>query len=745
MSYEKDNPAFKTYKSFALLPTYTEVTILPQKTAFLTLLNLQVQLSQRDLTRKTKRKCLKSLVVSVNAKIKDNENISGSLSFSASPVIDLDDGLIKQAISPSGEYLAVLRVVENNKEKGKKKFVEIRRKGTLLHVLDVTDDHGDFYGDSQIGSLEWSRNESQIAYIAERKASEDISQKFDFIDDWGEQLSNKRHSAIVIVDIASSSSPQSNDGESGSGVVKVLPAFEGVVPGHLSVGIEHARSPRLNLTGDLLVFLSNKAGGPHWSCSELRSYDFKTGTHRIVVPIIHDPSKPHSSSSPSYPIEFPGLYIDQLPRRSSFISIENTEYLLVHSHWRSWKLVLAVNLLNGDVLDLSSSYAASETLNYKSYDLFAVWDKFIVMTESAPNQVDTLILGIVNGFNPITKDFDISWTPIDKPNDEEVAPILSNISWSVVTPYQDNLNLEMIHIKPITTTTTTTNDDNNNNNTSETNKQSKLPPLIVYPHGGPHTSVTTGLHLLVTTLVSIGFQIVEGWLFLCVGFGQNSIESLVGQIGELEVEEVQSTAKYLIDNNQADPNRVVIMGGSHGGFISAHLIGKYPASDFYRACVLRNPVLNIGGESNNHDDDKIKDNSVINNGILYLFITLGMASLTDIPDWCFAELSIPYTFAQPSLVLPSTYTQMFSHSPVKNIDRVKTPTLLTLGEQDHRVPHIDGLNWWYYLKGRSQNNGEKIDIRCKMYPETGHALDSVEAESDGAAEILRFLGEKLCV
>ncbi|CAG8560170.1 10542_t:CDS:10 [Ambispora leptoticha] len=698
----RDNHTVRTYESFAIIPNYTEVTIIPQKTAFLTLLNLQVLLSQRDFTRKIKRKSLKSLFVSVN---NDNKNISSPLS--SLPVVDLGDGLIKQEISPSGEYLAVLRIIENDNKKGKKKFVEIWRKGTLLHVLDVTDDHGDFYGDSQVGSLQWSRNESQFVYIAERKAPDDPSRKFNFVNDWGEQLSNKRESAIVVVDITSLSSTSTSRNSSGGngGFVKVLPAFEGIVPEHLSVGLEHTRSPRLNLTGDLLVFLSNKAGGPHWSCSELRLYDFKTGAHHVIVPIIHDPSKPQSTSS--YPVGFPGLYIDQLPHRSSFMSIENTEFLLLHSIWRSWKTVLAVNLLNGDVHNISSSY--SETLNYKSYNLFAVWNKFVVVSESAPNQLDTLILGTVNEFNSNTKNFEISWTPIDKPNDEEVTPILSDISWSVVTPYRDNPNLEMIHIKPIATT----NDDNNNS--SEINKQSKLPPLIVYPHGGPHSTTTTGLNPLLATLVSAGFQIVEGLFFLSLGFGQNSIETLIGQIGELEIEEVQSTAKYLIDNHQADPNQVVIIGGSHGGFISAHLIGKYPESDFYRACVLRNPVLNIGG----------------------------MAFVTDIPDWCFSELSIPYKFTQPSLVLPSTYTQMFSRSPVKNIDRIKTPTLLCLGEQDLRVPHGDGLNWLYYLKGKSQENGENIDIRCKMYPETGHALDSIEAELDVAAEIIRFLGEKI--
>ena len=81
---------------------------------------------------------------------------------------------------------------------------------------------------------------------------------------------------------------------------------------------------------------------------------------------------------------------------------------------------------------------------------------------------------------------------------------------------------------------------------------------------------------------------------------------------------------------------------------------------------------------------------------------------------------------------------MYENSPINNIDKVKTPTLLMLGAEDKRVPHNDGLNWYYYLKGKGD-----VEIICKVYKEVGHALDSIDAEVFGLDAIVKFFEEKL--
>ena len=41
---------------------------------------------------------------------------------------------------------------------------------------------------------------------------------------------------------------------------------------------------------------------------------------------------------------------------------------------------------------------------------------------------------------------------------------------------------------------------------------------------------------------------------------------------------IQHAAKKVLESGQVDDTNVFVMGGSHGGFLTAHLIGQYPVS-----------------------------------------------------------------------------------------------------------------------------------------------------------------------
>ena len=41
----------------------------------------------------------------------------------------------------------------------------------------------------------------------------------------------------------------------------------------------------------------------------------------------------------------------------------------------------------------------------------------------------------------------------------------------------------------------------------------------------------------------------------------------------------QSVVKRIVASRLVDPDKVGVIGGSHGGFLTGHLIGQYPVSD----------------------------------------------------------------------------------------------------------------------------------------------------------------------
>lgn len=59
--------------------------------------------------------------------------------------------------------------------------------------------------------------------------------------------------------------------------------------------------------------------------------------------------------------------------------------------------------------------------------------------------------------------------------------------------------------------------------------------------------------------------------------GGNSIEYILGRVGQSDVLDCVTAINAAIKKYPwLDPRRVSLCAGSHGGFINAHLSGRYP-------------------------------------------------------------------------------------------------------------------------------------------------------------------------
>lgn len=175
-----------------------------------------------------------------------------------------------------------------------------------------------------------------------------------------------------------------------------------------------------------------------------------------------------------------------------------------------------------------------------------------------------------------------------------------------------------------------------------------------------------------------------------------------------------------MSNTSFDSSKIVCTGGSHGGFISCHLIGKYPS--FYRTCVVRNPVTNL----------------------VSLFLT------SDIPDWTCAVSGLnsllyatfPSYFpnamtpvpVQNNANLSGCLQYLLSLSPMgNNLSTIKTSILFGLGEKDRRVPPTEGLQFHKALSALG------VESKVLWYPEDCHPLASIDAYGDFAVWSIHWI------
>lgn len=91
------------------------------------------------------------------------------------------------------------------------------------------------------------------------------------------------------------------------------------------------------------------------------------------------------------------------------------------------------------------------------------------------------------------------------------------------------------------------------------------PPVIVISHGGPTSMACNTLKLATQFWTSRGFGVLDVNYGGSSGFGRDYRNALEGQWGVVDVDDCVAGARHLVERGLADPERLIIRGGSAGG------------------------------------------------------------------------------------------------------------------------------------------------------------------------------------
>ena len=92
------------------------------------------------------------------------------------------------------------------------------------------------------------------------------------------------------------------------------------------------------------------------------------------------------------------------------------------------------------------------------------------------------------------------------------------------------------------------------------------PPLLVHSHGGPTSAATSALSLSVQYFTSRGIAVLDVNYGGSTGYGRAYRERLKGNWGVVDVDDCVNGARYLVEHGEADGQRLMISGGSAGGY-----------------------------------------------------------------------------------------------------------------------------------------------------------------------------------
>jgi len=102
----------------------------------------------------------------------------------------------------------------------------------------------------------------------------------------------------------------------------------------------------------------------------------------------------------------------------------------------------------------------------------------------------------------------------------------------------------------------------------------EVPPLLVKCHGGPTAFASGVLSLGVQYWTSRGVAVLDVNYGGSTGYGRAYRDRLQGQWGVVDVNDCINAARYVAQRGQADADRIVITGGSAGGYTTLMVLTR---------------------------------------------------------------------------------------------------------------------------------------------------------------------------
>ena len=204
-------------------------------------------------------------------------------------------------------------------------------------------------------------------------------------------------------------------------------------------------------------------------------------------------------------------------------------------------------------------------------------------------------------------------------------------------------------------------------------------PMILEIHGGPYAMYGPFFASEIQRYAAEGYVTVWVNPRGSTGYGEEFALAIDLAYPGYDYDDLMTVVDQVVAKKYVDPERLFVTGGSGGGILTAWITTK---TQRFAAAASIKPVIN--------------------------WMTMALAA--DIGQYVRRHWIRADPWADPEAFL--------KHSPIRYVDKVKTPTLLMVGEEDYRTPAWEAEQFYTALKML------KVDTALIRVPSAPHYIAS---------------------